>query len=234
MKATRFTTILAIIATAIAATSCSGTAESDAAEFLQETTTNEVVYVNTAEGATTTTSTTMAYANNGKSDFTYAVSASSRANGLEYRSALANVGVELSCENPTLEVRVERVVLENVSNHGTFNFPVAGKPARWSNLSSRSDITLYEGETIVLGSNAIELTAFAIPQSTRGASVAVYCSIYDSRSGAKMWPAGEGSAAATFELSELAWEQNESYTEAISLESVLESISFQASVEDYE
>lgn len=223
-------------AMAVGAVSCSpGMADMDVIETVEQSNamTDQVVYVKTAEGTQTVSAGELDYDNNGKSDLTYAVSQS---RDLEYHSAMADVKVSLSCENPALDIRVYRVEIANVKNHGILHFPANGLNARWSDLSSKGNLVMYDGaEMAMTGDEATEFEAFAIPQGTTGVDVDVYCTIYDRLSGTELWSSVTEGAPLDIKVSDIEWLQDHAYALTVDLSepSVLDSIHMAVSVDDF-
>ena len=134
---------------------------------------------------------------------------------LNFRHALSKVSMMLSSTNPRLKVVVSYISLKNVYREGSFNFPQASTLAStpdvvgsWTNLKSLSDMITF---SIISNEDRVELTplptdytlnnldySYVIPQPLTdvqlsdagysGTYIEVDCEIFDSATGAKLWP----------------------------------------------
>lgn len=134
---------------------------------------------------------------------------------LNFRHALANVSVFLSSNNPRIQVKVHHIVLNNIYLQGTFDFPqqstLASAPqviGKWSMLRNLNKMLLFYAiatdEIVTLTPEPTNYstgnlnTGFVIPQTLTGVSldngiytgsyIAVECEIFDTATGAKLWP----------------------------------------------
>lgn len=134
---------------------------------------------------------------------------------LNFRHAMSRVSVMLSSSNPKIDVRVSYVKLINVYNQGTFIFPQVTtsqeKPdnvGSWSDLMMKNDMLVFmiighehivklTSEPVDLTDNTLEVSYF-IPQpltpldysgtAYTGSGIEVDCEIFDTATGAKLWP----------------------------------------------
>lgn len=134
---------------------------------------------------------------------------------LNFRHALTRVTAMLSSSNAAISVKVHYVKLYNIYHQATFNFPQAttapSMPANvgsWSDFSLQSDQLLFfpidPSDMVTLTPTPADITAnninasFFIPQSLTplgfdgtnftGNGIEVDCEIFDTASGAKIWP----------------------------------------------
>lgn len=135
---------------------------------------------------------------------------------LNFRHALSKVTVKLSSTNTNLVVKVSNVVLANIMTKGNFHFPgesttttpTATSMCKWNGQNTPMTYMLYESNTkddvITLTSTPLEIgdtgTAaggdkYVIPQALayhNNAStdnyLTVMCSVYDEKTGTKLWP----------------------------------------------
>lgn len=136
---------------------------------------------------------------------------------MNFRHAMSKVNVMLSSSNPTIKVKVYHVSLLNVKHKGSFTFPAATTAAgsnegvgSWSNQNSPIDILIFyamsasDEDMLTLTSTPVDVTEnnlgtdFMIPQPLAdvdfdgneftGNAVQIDCEIFDSASGAKIWP----------------------------------------------
>lgn len=134
---------------------------------------------------------------------------------LNFRHAMAKASVLLSSTNNRIKVKVSHILFSNLYIEGTFDFPTASTEAaspdvtgRWSILKDRgSMMTFYaistedQAELTPVATDYTENNldcAFAIPQplaevdlsagSYSGNYIGVDCEIFDSATGAKLWP----------------------------------------------
>lgn len=132
-----------------------------------------------------------------------------------FRHALAKVTVLLSSTNADLKVNVTNVALANIYATGDFTFPSAsttGTPTTestgtWSNLSDVYPYMLHMSqrpdEVVTLTTTPVDLSEtglggpkYLIPQTltwrSHGAGqdnyMALMCTIYDAKTGVKLWP----------------------------------------------
>lgn len=134
-----------------------------------------------------------------------------------FRHALSKVTVKMRSSNTNLEVKVTNVAMAHLMTKGNFSFPrnsTAGTPTtdnigKWADQNtpmtymlhmsqSPSDIiTLTETPTVVsMAGQTSDGSLFMMPQPLvwhNGGSdtdnyITVMCSIYDTKSGAKLWP----------------------------------------------
>lgn len=134
---------------------------------------------------------------------------------LNFRHALSKVSMMLSSTNPRIKVVVSYISLKNVYREGSFYFPqtstLASTPdvvGSWTNLKSLSDMITF---TIIGNEDRVELTplptdytlnnldySYVIPQPLTdvqlsatgysGTYIEVDCEIFDTATGAKLWP----------------------------------------------
>ncbi len=132
-----------------------------------------------------------------------------------FRHALSKLTVKMSSSNAELQVKVTNVVLANLNTKGNFHFPsgsTADAPTDqtvglWTDQNSPSIYILHMSQSpddiIVLTSTATDMgtstipgARYLIPQelvwnnygSGADTYIAVMCSIYDTKSGTKLWP----------------------------------------------
>ncbi len=134
---------------------------------------------------------------------------------MNFRHAMSRVDVLLSSSNVALTVKVAHVSLNETDMRGPFSFPKATTSASlpqnvgsWSDLSQPVNILTYysmeEADFATLTSTPQNLAennlevSFMIPQSLEeltetgtgyaGNAIQVDCEIFDSKTGAKIWP----------------------------------------------
>lgn len=134
---------------------------------------------------------------------------------LNFRHALSKVSVMLSSKNPRIKVTVSYISVKNLYREGNFTFPqsstLASAPeavGSWSNLKSLSDLMTFaiidEADRVDLTPQPTDYTlttldcSYVIPQplnevqlSASGYSgnyIEVDCQIYDTATGAVLWP----------------------------------------------
>lgn len=134
---------------------------------------------------------------------------------MNFRHAMSRVDVMLSCQNPALTVKVAHISINQVDFKGTFTFPqlttAASLPdniGSWSDLKQPTNILTYyafeESDFTTLTTTPTNLTEgnlninFMIPQPLEelesagstftGNCIQVDCEIYDTSTGAKIWP----------------------------------------------
>ena len=132
-----------------------------------------------------------------------------------FRHALSKLTVKMSSSNPDLKVNVSNVALANLDTKGNFHFPsgsTADAPAdqtvgTWTDQNtpqtyimhhsqSASDIVTLTSTATDMGTTTVPGSRYLIPQplvwnnngSGSDTYIAVMCSIYDTDSGAKLWP----------------------------------------------
>lgn len=132
-----------------------------------------------------------------------------------FRHALAKVTVLLSSTNADLRVDVSNVALANIRAKGDFTFPSAStagtataeSTGTWSNLSDVYPYMLHMSqrpdEVVTLTTTPVDLCdtglggpKYLIPQTltwrSHGAGqdnyMALMCSVYDAKTGVKLWP----------------------------------------------
>lgn len=131
-----------------------------------------------------------------------------------FRHALSKVTVKMSSTNSGLEVRVTNVGMANLMTKGNFHFPsgstgdamAAENVGTWTDQNTPAPYVLHMSrdttEMLILDTTPMEIGDLGIggkymmPQTltwrSNGAGndtyLAVMCSIYDSQSGAKLWP----------------------------------------------
>lgn len=134
---------------------------------------------------------------------------------MNFRHALSRVDVLLSSQNPAITVKVAHVSINQIDFKGTFTFPQVTTAASlpdnigsWSDLKQPTNILTYysfeEADYATLTTTPVNLTegsleiSFMIPQSLEpleasgsvfsGNCIQVDCEIYDTATGAKIWP----------------------------------------------
>lgn len=134
---------------------------------------------------------------------------------MNFRHALSRVDVLLSSQNPDITVKVAHVSLNEVDFRGTFTFPQATTSVTlpqnvgsWSDLKQPTNILTYyafeESDFTTLTSTPVNLTegnlemSFMLPQPLEeleangtgytGNAIQVDCEIFDTATGAKIWP----------------------------------------------
>ncbi len=134
---------------------------------------------------------------------------------LNFRHALSKVSVMLSSTNQRISVKVHHVSLCNLYLQGTFTFPdnstLASTPdvtGKWSMYKMLNKNLLFyamgEGDEVILTSTPTDYTennldySFVIPQPLTetelvnsdytGTFIQVDCEIFDTATGAKLWP----------------------------------------------
>lgn len=134
-----------------------------------------------------------------------------------FRHALAKVTVKMSSSNTDLQVKVTNVGMANLMTKGNFNFPYAstsGKPASdnigsWTDQNTPLTYVLHVSQSpddvITLTTTATDMAAtgmglggakYMMPQDLTWRSngqgndtyIFVMCSVYDAKSGVKLWP----------------------------------------------
>ena len=134
-----------------------------------------------------------------------------------FRHALSKVTVKMSSSNADLVVKVSNVALANLNSKGNFHFPTgstAEKPSEanvgtWTDQNTPLAYLLHmaqtESDLITLTTTATDMTdtdlglgggKYLIPQTLNWRSngngkdnyITVMCSVYDAKSGAKLWP----------------------------------------------
>lgn len=134
---------------------------------------------------------------------------------LNFRHALSKVSMLLSSKNPRIKVIVSYISLKNIYREGSFDFPQASTltstpdiVGSWTKLKSLSDMITF---AIISDDDRAELTPqptdytidnlncyYVIPQPLTdvqlsasgysGTYIEVDCEIFDSATGAKLWP----------------------------------------------
>lgn len=134
---------------------------------------------------------------------------------LNFRHALSKVSIMLSSANPRIKVMVSYISLKNMYREGNFDFPQASTLASapdvagsWTNLKSLNDMMTF---AIIGTEDRVELTpqptdytlgnldsSYVIPQPLTdvqlsgtgysGSYIEVDCEIFDTATGAKLWP----------------------------------------------
>lgn len=134
-----------------------------------------------------------------------------------FRHALSKVTIKMSSSNADLEVRVSNVALANIMAKGNFNFPnvsTAGQPTAdnigtWTDQNTPTPYMYHmsqdKNDIITLTTTATDMSTtgmgmggakFLIPQiltwrsngSGNDTYITVMCSVYDAKTGAKLWP----------------------------------------------
>lgn len=134
-----------------------------------------------------------------------------------FRHALSKVTVKMSSTNTNLQVKVSNVALANIMTKGNFHFPSAstsGTPSAesigtWSDQNTPVPYILHmsqdANDLITLTTTATDMATtgmgmggakYMTPQTlswrSNGAGndnyITVMCSVYDAKSGAKLWP----------------------------------------------
>lgn len=141
---------------------------------------------------------------------------------LNFRHALSRVSVMLSSSNSDIQVRVSYVKLHNVYRQGTFSFPQATTSAdfpenvgSWSDFKLNNDMMLFaiigDEDVVNLTPTPVDLTEntfqinYFIPQPLSalgyngsdytGNGIEIDCEIFDTSTGAKIWPNASTPAA---------------------------------------
>ena len=134
---------------------------------------------------------------------------------LNFRHALSKVSIMMSSTNPHINVVVSYIVLKNIYKQGDFTFPQSSTlpstpevVGTWSDLKTKSDMITF---AIIGDEDRVELTpvptdytlttldqSYVIPQPLSkvelsnegyaGTYIEVDCEIFDSSTGAKLWP----------------------------------------------
>ncbi len=134
---------------------------------------------------------------------------------MNFRHAMSRVDVMLSSANSALTVRVAHVSLNDINFRGTFTFPQATTSASqpdnvgsWSDLQQPIDILYYYAieatDFTKLTSTPVNISegnldmSFMLPQPLTelastgtgysGNAIQIDCEIYDTATGAKIWP----------------------------------------------
>lgn len=136
---------------------------------------------------------------------------------LNFRHALSKVSVKMSSTNTNLVVKVSHVALVNIMTKGNFHFPgestvstpTATTMCSWNGQNTPENYLLYgtttSNETISLTSTPVDIgdtgtgnggVRYMIPQTlsyhNNGSGtdnyLTVECSVYDAKSGTKLWP----------------------------------------------
>lgn len=136
---------------------------------------------------------------------------------LNFRHALSKVSVRMSSTNTNLVVKVSNVALVNIMTKGNFHFPgetTTGTPTptticHWTGQNTPENYLLYsstaEGKQLELTSTPVDIgdtgtglggAKYMIPQTlsfhNNGTGqdnyLTVECSVYDAKSGTKLWP----------------------------------------------
>lgn len=194
---------------------------------------------------------------------------------LNFRHALSNVNVLLSSQNPRIQVVMRHMTLNNIYIQGTFDFPqestLASAPevtGKWSMLQNLNRMMLFYAiaatDSVVLTPIPTNYTlenlktGFVIPQPLTdvslesgkyiGTYISVECEIFNTASGAKLWPNTHTPDYMLVEHSECGrivyparsatvteWLPGHAYNYNISINNpdVLDKIEFDVSVDDY-
>lgn len=134
---------------------------------------------------------------------------------LNFRHALSKVSILMSSTNQRINVAVSYITLKNIYHQGSFTFPssstLASEPdavGKWSALKGRTDMMTF---AVIGQEDRVELTpmptdyslntldcSYVIPQPLTdvelsesgytGTYIEVDCEIFDSATGAKLWP----------------------------------------------
>lgn len=195
---------------------------------------------------------------------------------INFRHALSRVTVMLSSSNANIRVNVRHVSLHGLYHTGTFYFPDATTSSsspdnigKWDDLTLNYDVLLFYAldneDNLDLTTTPVDVTennldiSFFIPQpltkmSLDGATyagnyIAVDCEIFDSTSGAKIWPTGSTppsqlvpetpAGRLVFPLTTSTideWKIGHAYIYNIKIDNpvVLQPIDFNVTVDDYE
>lgn len=135
-----------------------------------------------------------------------------------FRHALSKVSIKLSSTNSSLQVKVSNVVLANIDTKGNFHFPgestagtehTVGNVGKWTDQNSPAiyvyHISRTPSDVITLTSTPNDLSAvdpvdggpkYLVPQTLtwehNGSGsdnfLTVMCSVYDTKTGVKLWP----------------------------------------------
>ena len=134
-----------------------------------------------------------------------------------FRHALSKVTVKLSSSNENLSVRVSNVVMNNLMTKGNFTFPTestSGNPTeesvgKWSDQNTPIGYILHmsrdRDEVILLTTTPTDMSdtgsklggpKYMMPQALTWRSngygndtfIGVMCSVYDTKTGLKLWP----------------------------------------------
>lgn len=194
---------------------------------------------------------------------------------INFRHAFAKVDVMMSSSNVDIQVKVSHVSLCNIYTKGTFRFPQATTSPEnpeamgsWTDLSANQKIlTFYaiDNESqVTLTSNPVNLTEgtldtqFFLPQELTkvelagndyiGNFIQVDCEIYDTSSGAKLWPKSDTPSYMLVPHTDLGrlifplmttnvedWKMGYSYVYNIAINNpaVLDAIEFEPTVDEY-
>ncbi len=195
---------------------------------------------------------------------------------LNFRHALSRLSVMLSSSNPKIKVRVSYVKIHNVYHQGTFMFPQATTSSdlpenigSWSDLKLNNDMLVFavisEDDIFELSSTPVDITEnnletnYFIPQPLQrlgfdgsdytGNGIEIDCEIYDTTTGAKIWPNSSTPPAQIVPESPTGrlfypvttdavnkWEIGHAYVYNIKIDNpdVLQSIMFDVSVDEFQ
>ncbi len=194
---------------------------------------------------------------------------------INFRHAFAKVDVMMSSSNVDIQVKVSHVSLCNIYTKGTFLFPQATTSPEnpeamgsWTDLSANQKIlTFYaiDNESqVTLTSNPVNITEgtldtqFFLPQELTkvelagndyiGNFIQIDCEIYDTSSGAKLWPKSDTPSYMLVPHTDLGrlifplmttnvedWKMGYSYVYNIAINNpaVLDAIEFEPTVDEY-
>ena len=136
---------------------------------------------------------------------------------LNFRHALSKLTVKMSSTNTNLRVMVSNVALSNMMTKGNFNFPenstsgqeAADNVGKWTDQNTPTSYVLHWSQSpderleltttpTIIAANGMGMggTLFMIPQPLTYRSngngidntITVMCTIYDAKSGTKLWP----------------------------------------------
>lgn len=195
---------------------------------------------------------------------------------INFRHALSRVAVMLSSNNPSITVKIHYVMYKNLYQRASFNYPrqttSASAPdvvGTWSGFGLAGDVLDFaiidNSDIVTLGITPVDLTegtlehSFFIPQPLvdlafdgnvyTGNCIEVDCEIYDTASGAKIWPtvstppaqlvAQSGAGRLMYPVTTSAlkdWKPGHAYIYNIRIDNPaeLQTINFDVTVDDYE
>lgn len=194
---------------------------------------------------------------------------------INFRHAFSKVDVMLSSSNVDIKVKVSYMSLCNIYRTGTFNFPQATTSpdnldavGSWSDLKQMSKVITFmimgHEDQVTLTTHPVNLTdttmqiQYFLPQPLSkvelagndyvGSYIQVDCEIFDTSSGAKLWPKASTPSYMLVPETELGrlvfplattnvqeWKMGHSYVYNIEINnpSVLDAIEFEPTVDEY-
>lgn len=134
-----------------------------------------------------------------------------------FRHALSKLSIKMSSTNPDLKVLVSNVTMENIMTRGNFHFPSESTSdipsestvGKWTDQNTPQTYVLHWSQTLseqlTLNTTPTVIAAtgvgrggkmYVLPQqlsyrshgSGRDTYISVQCSIYDAKSGERLWP----------------------------------------------